>query len=504
MIQALEPPEFDLEKLYATPCCPKVQFDNCEGLKPFPAFGRLPYRPIGKDNLVKTMAVPKEPLAYGPARLDIAGFIEGLSRYDHPHNALNYERAWEVCVEMSDRMKAFMPIDKEELIMEMKEALESVDRSKSPGWPYYYFYKTNGEVIDALGDKPVAMWFADLIISVFSGTLKPELRQLLAGGKTKLARLFASGPFHLNVAGEILFGRQNEAFNKSLLLGFHPSTIGISVPGAQFKYALLHYMREYPYASALDGEKFDANFLLFVILCICYIRKTHLPMRVHHLVDRYYAHVYLGFYVAKDINGMCYIIRLLLQKSGQKNTGHDNMLLSWFIWLYALLEVGYNMSWIRTNFRFLNNGDDLVVGFRVWVDLNKILATIRSYGLGYSADREGFTQPCELQFLSTSVVCRYVAGVRYMVCAGNLEKLVASIYFVKKSDTMTYNQSVLAHWIGLRTCMFPWPAWFEFMNDLLEGLVKQMRGDPRLGELLKACLSERSLLGLHYSWETGY
>ena len=152
---------------------------------------------------------------------------------------------------------------------------------------------------------------------------------------------------------------------------------------------------------------------------------------------------------------MGFILLLLRQKSGWECTAHDNSLYMFGAFLLAHLLLNDKLDPEKLfNIEIMN--DDLTAKLKKY-NIKEIHDVLKPYGIliEYLVCEPRFSD--ELVFLSHSLLPRYVYGFGdLMVAAGNRAKLISSLKWVRKSTVMSFDDSCLAHLLGLRLCLFPW------------------------------------------------
>jgi hypothetical protein len=377
------------------------------------------------------------------------------------------------------------------------EAIGRMTLTKSPGYPYYYncadkyeaFVQCGPEIQNNVKNVLAGqqMWLP------FSLTLKDELRTADRVAAEKTRGFNASGMEHLQCSKQ-LFMRQNDKLVETM--GRHPVTIGVAVPGPQFVKTVLSLGNRRRCFFA-DGDGCDQRFNLGCARIIRDLRKAFLADNYHEAVDILYDAVYAG-----DTITMGVVYRLLHNKSGWENTGHDNSL---YFWL-ALAEAVATLTGRDSDdvLKLIVNGDDFALSID---DDNVGIRQVRDYLAQYQVlIAYDNAEPCwaqEVVFLSHHLRERFVKGHGdLLVAAGNYAKLMSSINWVRMNNSFTFEECVLMHLLGLRIVMWPWE--YEFL--MLEGRIDSYLGTiiltPRIRDILGARISDAQIADLHFRWES--
>jgi hypothetical protein len=146
----------------------------------------------------------------------------------------------------------------------------------------------------------------------------------------------------------------------------------------------------------------------------------------------------------------------------------------------------------------LIGGDDLALAMAEGISFELVCAWLRQYGTVIEAI-DWTPRPCtQIVYMSHTLRSRYVQGFGDFLCAaGNLPKLKSSVNWIKRSETLTFQESCVAHLIGLRLCLFPWALEFEEVDNILSTYLKTIVLTPFIREVLSARLTERQLAILH-------
>jgi len=435
-------------------------------------------------------------LAYGPSKITEEAMLVGRSKYERPQRQLPSEFLEAAYKTVYSRIFPLWVGLKQ---YTFEESCALVDGSKSPGFPFFYKFKDNEA---ALADMVnVRYWFdawlSGAVSGIFQGTPKDELRKI-EDGVTKRARLFAAAPLIMTIAGNMCCRAQNEALQKSLAHGIHPVKIGIPVPSPYF---VAEFMNLHDNCIDADGDAWDSSFPVAIALLIWRLRCAAAP-DLKPMLDRYYQTVYMGL-----VNILGRVTALFGNKSGHLCTGIDNSLYSLIALLIGYMAI-FGVDKVESFWKeilALISGDDLALSCtdQVAPRLLECFVYLKKYGINYSLGTPHFVDRCSIQFLSCRLQ-RYFdhEQQRFIwLCAGNLPKLQASLYYFKRSTTMTNDVAQLVHLLGLRICLFPWPVFFNQVNDMIDRLYD--RFDPSHRAVIAARISERSIIRIHTGYESG-
>lgn len=454
----------------------------------------VPFRPLGKSSYMPSPWA-KGVDTYIPSILAVSTVRQGLAKSNETHRPFPEELVCWAEQQIIRTLQCVLTSTPDDLIGTYEEAVADLSWDKSPGFPYYYFAKTKQEAMEMAGsevkqkvEKILSGQFEE---SYFSLTEKSELRERakVEAGKT---RVFMAGDMHHQLASHVLFNKMNTRIMDTRIRE-HPITIGLRMPGPEFVVAMSNLGD-----SANDGDLTgcDLRFNLRCARSVRDIRAHFLPTRYHEAVNNLYNAIYCGY-----VAGLGGIYRLDGNKSGGFNTAHDNSLMTWEALLIGCKAV--YPDHVGSYFRFsdnpdLINGDDLAVAMAEGISFKLVCDWLRNYGTMIEA-LDWTPRPCQdITFLSHNLMPRYVAGFGDFICtAGNLNKLKSSLNWIKRSSTLTFSESCVAHLIGLRICLFPWALEFEEADRILSDYLKTIALTDFIREVLGARLTERQLAILH-------
>ncbi len=452
----------------------------------------VPWRPLGKSNLVRSPWCDDrgDDEDYLPTVMSVEAAKVGLEKAREPYNPFPEEHVLKAQKFLTDKLKAIWTDTPEDYVMSYDDAILELKHDKSPGFPYYYRFAKKGDVLDdeeasqLLKFKVEGLLAGDEIPCYFTLTEKSELRprEKVLANKTRI--FFASDMHHL-VASKMLFDVQNEQLMDKI--GQHPITLGIQMPGPQYVSTLSRLVE----CNEGDLSGCDLRFNLRLARAIRDVRLSFLPTRYKLAVQHLYNTVYAGYTA-----GLGGLYRVFGNKSGWENTSHDN---SFMVWL-ALLCASYSLYPDEDPdkiFTSLINGDDLVVKM-----FKGYFTQFRDYLLQYNTVIEAPNweqRPVrEITFLSHHLEQVYVSGFgQFTVAAGNLTKLLSSVNWIKKNANLTFEESCVAHLLGVRLCLFPWAVHFDMTDQILSDYLKKIEMTDFIRCALCARLTKLELAKLH-------
>jgi len=248
-----------------------------------------------------------------------------------------------------------------------------------------------------------------------------------------------------------------------------------------------------------DGDGCDQRFQLQVARIIRDLRKSFLPSEYGPCVDLLYDAVYAG-----DVIALGVVYRMFHNKSGWECTGHDNSLYMWCsMWLAVTQLTGRRFSDVC---RLLVNGDDLAFSLDCpGIGVVEVSGYLKKFGIIIGFDAALPRNISEITFLSHHLRERFVSGVGDpVICAGNYTKIVSSINWIKSNNLLSFEESCLAHLVGLRICLWPWYSEFveneERIDHFLAACVPLSRN---MSQILKARISEKEIVGVYLGLESG-
>jgi len=462
--------------------------------------GRVPFRPLGNSHFTRAPWVSDSMIAddaYLPAVMTEKAMRLGTVKFSEPVYAISDS--------IVDKAQAYLQAELSSIwhgdnLIDYRSAVAELDLSKSPGFPYYYWSSDKEDALykfgDIIQDKTSRLLAGEEVPCVFSFTLKDELRtrDRVLDEKT---RVFCACDIHHLLASKMMFSQQNSKLMRTI--GRHPVTIGIQVPGPQFVTAILSLKFENKGDQAYDGDigGCDARFVLRIARVIRNLRKMFLPIEYHRCVDHIYNSVYCGVAVFAG-----WLYRVYHNKSGWENTGHDNSI---YIWCMIYIAVTHlTQKPFNEVCKLKVNGDDLATAINhELIGIKDLAVFLRQFNVILETNSELPRHPSEITFLSHTIVERFVPGIGdFVIAAGNLPKLASSVHWVKLSPELSFEESCLAHLLGLRICLFPWPVEFWTLEEVIDSFLEKLTITTRLAELLKARLTERQIGMLHLRGES--
>lgn len=456
---------------------------------------KVKYRPLGKSVYRQCPWSPGSALtdAYVPSAMAESSLKIGLSKHSRIIPLLDEKMVIQTEEILEDELKAIWTNTPEDNVISYQESLSSIKRDKSPGFPYFYNYQSKGEVLEdipeVITDRVGRLMAGEKLPCIFSLTEKSELRPIekVKLGKT---RVFMASPIDHLLACTQLFTVQNQQIIDTI--GQHPITIGIQIPGNQFVRFVSKFKDR---CNDGDVDGCDLGFHPRVARSIRNIRMKSLPMKFWRAIIWLYATVYAG--CAVGCGGM---YRVRGNKSGWFNTGHDNSLMVWWYLIYGCLKFYPGEYW-KDVIMALINGDDVFLRYKG--DFKAFCEYLASQGCIIECENWVPRHPKECVFLSHHLEERYVSGFGdFILAAGNLPKLLCSVNWVKRCPSLTFEESCVAHLIGLRICLFPWQIHFNEVDSILSSYLKGIVLTPFIKSCLKARFTELELAYLNTRYES--
>lgn len=471
------------------------QQDVLEGR--LPLVGYVPYRPLGQSHYVPAPWQQTPETGYMPAVMSEDALRKGIEKSMEPLPP-------QISEERLSKIRSYLelkygPIWAGDNFMSYEEAVSRLNLDKSPGFPYYYCCEDKGcaltcnghqikqAVEDVIGGKEV--WLPSTL------TLKDELRTAdrVKEGKT---RVFSAGNIVALIVAKMLFDRQNDKLRKTL--GQHPLTIGISVPGPQFVQTVLSVSSQCNcYGS--DASGCDQRFYLPIARVIRDVRAAHLPPWLYEAVCLSYDQDFAG-----DVVVCGCVYKMFHNKSGRNNTGDDNgLLLDAARADYVMESTGCSPEEVDDYSNALFNGDDGDTAW--WGDLSGPgwVAHCKQFNLQLELEDHEPRYACDVTFLSHHLIERFVPGLGdVMIAAGNKEKLLSSVEWIRRNKDFSLEENALTHLLGLRICLWPWRAHFLDIEALIDRYVDSIERSPRINDILRARIPEAHILNLHLRLES--
>jgi len=429
--------------------------------------------------------------------MTVKAMRKGFEKYKEPKCLFSEDQALDAFNFLRSRLSGIWDDSK---VLDYAEAVKLMDMTKSPGYPYYYDCDTKEVAFqkygDVIQDASGRIMKGEEVECVSASTLKDELRPEEKVNEDK-TRIFNGCPVHHLAPSTQLFEDQNNRLMETL--GEHPVTIGIQVPGPQLVSAIMNL---FPKAWDADGAGWDTRCNLTLARVVCLVRASFLPQQYFDAVFWLYCTIYCGVVVALGV-----MYRLYHQKSGWKNTGHDNSLIFWL----ALYLAWRALAPPNMNFdefvRLLINGDDLDFSERedAPVGLPEMAHWLKQYNVMIELARELPVPPSRTVFLSHSIFERFVPHLGDLIVAGgNLPKLLSSLDWIRKSSTLEFEELCVAHLLGVRLCLFPWRIHFLECEELLDKFLSCILVTPKIKLLLRGRLTEYQIALLHMRVEVSF
>lgn len=456
------------------------------GLKPITT---VDWRPLGHSDLIPSPWDHNQNDTYLPTQMSVNAMKIGLTKCHDP--IINFPEDLVVKAEayVESRLKSIWTRTPEQYVLSNDDAIDLLTMDKSPGFPYYFKYQTKEQAIigskESILEKVNNIMDGKRVQCIFSLTEKSELRpkQKVDEGKT---RVFMASDLHHLIASKRLYERQND--DLCATIGKHPITIGVQLPGPQYINLMMSLG-----LNCNDGDVAgcDLRFNPRIARSIYRIRHQFLPLRYAEAGWWLYCCVYCGLGVALGA-----LYRLYGNKSGWQNTGHDNSIQVWLCMLICCFALypGRNPDEI---FKIFINGDDVVQGQFIG-EFKQFCDWLKNYGFYLEADNWKSRDVMDCVYLSHHLRPRFVHGFGDFICvAGNRNKLLSSMNWIKKSKTLSFEESAVAHLLGLRICLFPWQDDFEECDQILSTFLARIVHTMFIRRCLSARLSELRLAYLH-------
>jgi len=312
-----------------------------------------PFRPLAQSLFLPTPWLDRYDDSYIPSIMSQAATVKGLIKAADPELLMNEDLILRAEKYMYDRFKSIWTLSSNDLIMAYEDALFQLDLNKSPGDDYFYRFQTKRDALEHESDL-IATRTGQIIDGFrvpcrFALTDKSELRHIDKVREEKTRVFMAAGLHHL-LASIQLFQVQNDLIMASL--GQHPITIGVQLPGPEFIHLITRMGNK---LNDGDVSGCDLRFKLRVARCIRNLRASYLPRQYHEACCWIYDTVYCGLVV-----GLGGVYRCYGNKSGWLNTGHDNSIMTWFMFVCASFHF-YPDLMPEQVIDLLVNGDDLLV-----------------------------------------------------------------------------------------------------------------------------------------------
>jgi len=380
------------------------------------------------------------------------------------------------------------------VVYSRQEAIGFMDLSKSPGWPDCDGASTKWDALcvdpSGVDRRCTNLEHGHTHFMPFLATLKDELRPE-AKVFVNATRVFLNGPMEHEITSKRLMQWQDDALLKSV--GRHPFTIGIRVPGSQFVTIMLSLGGRWCWN--WDGSGFDLRFHPRLARLVRDVRCRFLPPEFHEVSANLYDAAHAGYRI---IGGNVH--PMVTNPSGKMSTGQDNGIMHMGALAYGCLAL-YKLPH-QALFRLMRsflNGDDGMGRFAPPLHFPTLAAFLKT---NVNVHLETLVDvpraAAEMTFLSFSLVSRYVDGVGEFLCAaGNLDKLLSSVYWVPLRNQLPFHVSSFSHALGLRLALFPWREHFLALEDLCQDFWAKHKNKPGMKQCLPAWLTEKEIALLH-------
>lgn len=376
------------------------------------------------------------------------------------------------------------------------QAVDNLDLEKAAGPPLnYHFGPTKGHVLENVDPDYLLNHFFEYS-QYEDATTKDELRP-----ENKDARFFVPANVQTVLAGNILFGAQNDRIKK--YHAFLPIKIGLITPGFDMYRMWQDFYRHEGEKFHTDGSWFDALFPQVLAMLCRDLRLKHLPRdspfygdhTFEDAVNRYYNVIYSGL-----VNVAGNLFNLPGQLSGQTNTASDNSLGNLAVLCLHAIRNRMTFEDFRKQL-FLIMGDDMAISdnsglFRPL----KLEVTYNSLGMFLESPCTQGVDVTEIMFCGCSPMWRELGSRKYLLYCYRQDKLLAS--FDWKCRGMTLDQRAQKI-ISITALLFPNKAIFDELVAIVKVFLKQHESSLS-NETLSLCrlLDEQYLLKLFTGYET--
>lgn len=305
---------------------------------------------------MRTNPLPKTKLVYSPLspyydnyaipELSFTAMEVGLFKWIHPQKGLSPTDYYLLLDMLDINFGHFMPDD----MYTLEEAADLLDLTKACGPPYCWICgPTKKDVLDKFTPEELWQHFIDYD-QCLSATLKDEIRIL-----GKRARMFTPANIVMVLAGNFLFGRQNDVLQKYRHMT--PVKIGMCTPGIEavdfWEEIIIKIESRVGYPFSFDGAQNDSHDAAILFCIIRDFRKKYLPAEYHKYVDRYYDQTNMFWCLSLQR-----LFKLVGNPSGQTLTAWDNSFIT--LLLLYLHAIRHGISPDEFNDMFIAiYGDDL-------------------------------------------------------------------------------------------------------------------------------------------------
>lgn len=386
---------------------------------------------------------------YAPAPLDTVSFVNGVLKWEHFYGCVPRWLYPLMLQWLEYEFGVFLEVPQ----WSFERVRQEMDRDKACGPPYCtLFGVTKGDFLDNMSDAEILRDF-ELFIQLVNGTLKDELR-VVVDGLVKDARFFTPANAVMIFVGNWLFGAQNESLE--LNHRAHPIKVGLSTPGGESYTFWRKYARLTGLCYQFDGAGNDAHFCPILACVARDFRKRHLPESVWWFVDKYYDMTYR---MMVNVRGA--VINLIGQQTGQTNTAMDNSLGTvMMVQAHALLQ-GLTFEEYRQLNLFVV-GDDMLL--RDPSGLFQPLFLEKTWHLfGMYLESPGIQNSEDMTFIGMHPCQREVFGKVYELYSYNIAKMLSSLNFVRRSNSI---EQRLQKIVSLTHLVFAHRETYELMREV--------------------------------------
>lgn len=404
----------------------------------------------------------EEGLEYGPPTLNLDAALKGIYKHVHewitiPLSEYNTLHHWNLQL-WSPFLAGVEP-------WSLAEARMQLDPSKAAGWPWCTFAGALKEdVLSSFTDEQLVTWFENFT-AIHSITLKSNEMRL----DSKAARAFVPSPVEMAFIGNYLYGPLMKALNHHKFK--HPSTVGISVPGADIA-------RVFSMLSAFCGRMFDADgkgwdgrVPLWAIMLLRDLITVFIPKSRHALHYRYFS---MTFFHWTLCNG--FLILIPGQSTGNTLTSFGNTLMNAMLVMLHAIRSKMSFSTFRRDVLFFCNGDDLIYSTRDPVfDISNLNDTYMSVGMYLESSSLEPKRLEDLTYLSAYPYWKEYLGMKVLFYGFNARKILSSFGY-RRTDNAAQN---LSRYVNLCYCLFGHQELFNIQrNKVLAWYGRVNRVDP--------------------------
>lgn len=331
-------------------------------------------------------------------------------------------------------------------VRSVEEAIGSLDRTTSPGFPWTRKYRTKGDMLDTwpqLSGYLSEDWerlVSNDYVSIYGNSLKEEIR-LLEKIETNSLRTFTAGPVEMTVHGNRLFEDMNQRFYQAHLVT--ASTVGFSpLKGGWAR--LIDKLERHPTGFALDEKAYDASLYNFFLWACAEFRWSCLAEEDQTSDNLARCKVYYQNLVHTTVvtSEGVFVRKQGGNPSGSVNTIVDNTLVLFMLLSYAWLRLApipmkpYGRFMEHTSLALCGDDNTWTVSDEALSFFNAaaVIKVWSEFGITTTTDSLVAKLPVELDFLSAHTV--FIDGVAVPLYSRS-KMLTSLLYAEDKSDPTT-------------------------------------------------------------------